>query len=135
MRVLCSSQKPMRKTPVSRLNGALLSLSHARKRRALRSRLVVVLKTCACADNWTTVATKPVSSTSRRGARAAYHHLYPRDFGSGIAFSVTLVSATSRHPTRKGGIEISAPRPYETYPFHPPVLFTTCIYEQLQHIY
>ena len=40
MRVLCSSQKPMRKTPVSGFPRALLSLSHARKRRALASRLV-----------------------------------------------------------------------------------------------
>ena len=40
MRVLCSSRKPMRKTPVSGFPRALLSLSHARKRRALASRLV-----------------------------------------------------------------------------------------------
>ena len=39
MRVLCSSRKPMRKTPVSGFPRALLSLSHARKRRALASRL------------------------------------------------------------------------------------------------
>ena len=40
MRVLCYSRKPMRKTPVSGFPRALLSLSHARKRRALASRLV-----------------------------------------------------------------------------------------------
>ena len=39
MRVLCSSRKPMRKKPVSGFPRALLSLSHARKRRALASRL------------------------------------------------------------------------------------------------
>ena len=39
MRVLCSSRKPMRKTPVLGFPRALLSLSHARKRRALASRL------------------------------------------------------------------------------------------------
>ena len=41
MRVLCSSRKPMRKTPVSGFPRALLSLSHARKRRALASRLAL----------------------------------------------------------------------------------------------
>ena len=41
MRVLCSSRKPMRKTPVSGFPRALVSLSHARKRRALASRLQV----------------------------------------------------------------------------------------------
>ena len=44
MRVLCSSRKPMRKTPVSGFPRALVSLSHARKRRALASRLVKTLK-------------------------------------------------------------------------------------------
>ena len=39
MRVLCSSRKPMRKTPVSGFPRALLSLGRARKRRALASRL------------------------------------------------------------------------------------------------
>ena len=39
MRALCSSRKPMRKTPLSGFPRALLSLSHARKRRALASRL------------------------------------------------------------------------------------------------
>ena len=32
---------------------------------------------------------EPVSSTSRRGARAAYHDEYPRDFGPGIAYTVS----------------------------------------------
>ena len=32
---------------------------------------------------------KPVSSTSRRGARAAYHDECPRDFGSRIAYTVS----------------------------------------------
>ena len=39
MRILCSSRKPMRKTPVSGFPRALRSLSHARKRRTLASRL------------------------------------------------------------------------------------------------
>ena len=39
MPVLCSSRKPMRKTLVSGFPRALLSLSHAQKRRALGSRL------------------------------------------------------------------------------------------------
>ena len=30
-----------------------------------------------------------VSSTSRRGARAAYHDEYPRDFGPRIAYTVS----------------------------------------------
>ena len=61
---------------------------------------------------------EPVSSTSRRGARAAYHDEYPRDFGPRIAYTVSLVSDTSQPPTlcrppiRQGGREMSAPRPY-----------------------
>ena len=31
-----------------------------------------------------------------------------------------------RPPSRQGGREMSAPRPDETYPFHPPALFTPC---------
>ena len=88
---------------------------------------------------------EPVSSTSRRGARATYHEEYPRDFGPRIAYTVSLVSDTSRPPTlcrppiRQGGREMSAPRPYETNPFHPPALFTSktkinfYIYTQLWH--
>ena len=49
MCVLCSSRKPMRKTPVSGFPRALPSLSHARKRRALVSRLVKTLKACISA--------------------------------------------------------------------------------------
>ena len=69
---------------------------------------------------------EPVSSTSRRGARAAYHdeYTYPRDFGPRIAYTVSLVSDTSRPPIRQAGREMSASRPYETSPFHPPALFT-----------
>ena len=67
---------------------------------------------------------EPVSSTSRRGARAAYHDEYPRDFGPRIAYTVSLASDTSRPPIWQGGREKSAPRPYETYPFHQPALFT-----------
>ena len=76
---------------------------------------------------------EPVSSTSRRGARAAYHDEHPRDFGPWIAYTVSLVSDTSRPPTlcrppiRQGGREMSAPRPYETSPFHQPALFTSYI--------
>ena len=62
---------------------------------------------------------EPVSGTSRRGARAAYHDEYPRDFGPRIAYTVSLVSDTCRPPIRQGGREMSAPRPYETYPFLP----------------
>ena len=74
---------------------------------------------------------EPVSSTSRRGARAAYHDEYPRDLGPRIAYTVSLASDTSRSPTLcrppiwQGGREMSAPRPYETYPFHQPALFTS----------
>ena len=39
---------------------------------------------------------EPVSSTSRRGARATYHDKNPRDFGPRIAYTVSLVSDTSR---------------------------------------
>ena len=87
---------------------------------------ISVLKTCVCADELTgqTKAEEPVSSTSRRGARAAYHDEYPRDFGPRIAYTVSLVSDTSRPPIWQGGREMSAPRPYETTPFHPPALFT-----------
>ena len=67
---------------------------------------------------------EPVSSTSRRGARAAYHDEYPRDFGPRIACTVILVSDTSRPPIRQGGRDMSVPRPYQTYPFHSPALFT-----------
>ena len=37
----------------------------------------------------TTKKQEPVSSTSRRGARAAYHDEYPRDFGPRIAYTVS----------------------------------------------
>lgn len=36
-----------------------------------------------------TQTVEPVSSTSRRGARAAYHDESPRDFGPGIAYTVS----------------------------------------------
>ena len=93
-----------------------------------------VRKTCACATKYSrireTKVLEPVSSTSRRGARAAYNDEYPRDFGPRIAYTVSLVSDTSRPPTlcrppiRQGGRKMSALRPYETYPFHSPALFT-----------
>ena len=35
---------------------------------------------------------EPVSSTSRRGARAAYHDEYPRDFGPRIAYTACALS-------------------------------------------
>ena len=89
---------------------------------------MAVLKTCACTNeirgSQETKKREPVSSTSRRGAKAAYHDEYPRDFGPRIACTVSEVSDTSRPPIRQGGREMSAPRPYETYPFHPPALFT-----------
>ena len=84
---------------------------------------------------------EPVSNTSRRGVRAAYHDEYPRDFGPRVAYTVSQVSHTSRPPTlcrppiRQGGREMSAPRPYETYPFHPPALFTSFAINQFQYIY
>ena len=88
-----------------------------------------VRKACACADeiNETrkTKKLEPVSSTSRRGARAAYHDEYPQDFGPRIAYTVSLVSDTCRPPIRQGGREMSAPRPYETDPFHQLALFTS----------
>ena len=40
-------------------------------------------------DRKTTKILEPVSSTSRRGARAAYHDEYPRDFGPRIAYTVS----------------------------------------------
>ena len=52
-----------------------------------------VLKTCACVDEIPGYKKiqklEPVSSTSRRGARAAYHDEYPRDFGPRIAYTVS----------------------------------------------
>ena len=67
---------------------------------------------------------EPVSSTSRRGARAAYHDEYLWDFGPRIAYTVSLAADISRPPIWQGGRPMSAPRPYETYPFHQPALFT-----------
>ena len=64
------------------------------------------------------------TSTYRRGARAACHDEYPQDFGPRIAYTVSLVSDTSRPPIWQGGREMSAPRPYGTNPFHQPALFT-----------
>ena len=90
-----------------------------------------VPKTCAWAHEisiWDTGRRKqklePVSITSRRGARAAYHDEYPWDFGPQTAYTVSLASDTSRPPIWQGGRLMSAPRPYETYPFHQPALFT-----------
>ena len=52
-----------------------------------------VRKTCACADEIARTkedkTLEPVSSTSRRGARAAYRDEYPRDFGPRIAYTVS----------------------------------------------
>jgi len=88
-----------------------------------------VRRACACADeiNGTrkTKKLELVSSTSRRGARAAYHDEYPRDFGPRIAYTVSLVSDTCRPPIRQGGREMSAPRPCETNPFHQLARFTS----------
>ena len=70
---------------------------------------------------------EPVSSTDRV---LEYHEEYPRDFGQRIAYTVSLASDTSRPPTLcrppiwQGRREMSALRPYETYPFHQPALFT-----------
>ena len=52
--------------------------------------LLAVRKTCACADlgHGKIQKRKSVSSTSRRGAGAAYHVRYPRDFGPRIAYTV-----------------------------------------------
>ena len=43
VRILCFSRKPMRNTPISGFPRAILSLSHAQKRRALESRLMASL--------------------------------------------------------------------------------------------
>ena len=96
---------------------------------------ISVWTSCACTNqipgSQKNKKLEPVTSTSRRGARAAYHDECPRDFGPRIAYTVSLVSDTSRPPTvcrppnRQGGREMSAPRPYETYLFYPPALFTT----------
>ena len=69
---------------------------------------------------------EPVSSTSRRSARAAYHDEYPRDFGPRIAYTMSEVSDTNRPltlcrpPIRKGGREMSASEPCETDPLRQP---------------
>ena len=78
---------------------------------------------------------EPVSSTSRRGARAAYHDEYPRDFGPPIAYTVSLVSDTSRPPIWQGGREMSAPRPYETDPLRPPSSVRILYHNQFLYIY
>ena len=60
-------------------------------------------------DNWVIEKPpkklEPLSGASGRGARAAYHDEYPRDFGSRIAYTVSLGSDTSRPPIRQGGRE------------------------------
>ena len=52
-----------------------------------------VRKIRACADEIARTKEdkklEPVSSTSRRGARAAYHDDHPRDFGPRIAYTVS----------------------------------------------
>ena len=68
---------------------------------------------------------EPVSSTSRRGARVEYHDKYP-----------PRLSASDQ-----AGRKMSAPRPYETHPFHPPALFTPyvtidfCIYTKMFQLF
>ena len=111
MRVLCSSRKPMRKTPVSGFPRALLSLSHARKRRALASRLgksfiprVAAHAQTKCQSN----------STSGRGQSVVPNDA-PRDFGPEVAFGAKFQIPVAR----QGGREMSAPRPYVTEPFRP----------------
>ena len=47
---------------------------------------------------------EPVSSTSRRSARAAYHHGYPRDFGPRISYTVSLVSDTADQAERERNV-------------------------------
>ena len=46
------------------------------------------LKTCPCADEIPGTQ-EQVSSISRRGARAAYHNEYPKDFGPRIAYTLS----------------------------------------------
>ena len=43
---------------------------------------------------------EPVSSTSRRGARAAHHDEYPPDFGPRIAYTVSLASEENKSRSR-----------------------------------
>ena len=98
VRVLCSSRKSGRKTPVLGFPGAVLCLSLAQKRRALGSGLISHLS----AQNHRTCVSKkkelePASSSSRRGARAVYEK-YPRDSAFRIAYTVSLVLDTSRSP-------------------------------------
>jgi len=62
----------------------------------------------------------PVRSTSRRGARTAYHDEYPRDFGPRIAYTQIPVGSRSGREVEK----CLPPTPHETYPFHQPALFT-----------
>ena len=86
---------------------------------------ILVRKTCTCSNEIPVAyeskntGSEPVSSTSRRGTRAAYHDEYRQDFGPRIAYTVSLVSGTCRQPGR----ERHALRPYETDPFHPLALF------------
>ena len=104
-----------------------------------------VLITCACVGkipaetrgnhNDNEKKLELVNSTSRRGTRAAYHDEYPRDFGRRIAYTVSLVSDTSRPPIRQGRRDILAPRPFEIYSFHPPALFSDPFLDQLLYIY
>ena len=56
--------------------------------------IIISTTTCAYADEIPVAQEnqkkhEPVSSTSRRGARAAYHDEYPRDFGPRIAYTVS----------------------------------------------
>ena len=66
----------------------------------------------------------------RRGATAAHRDEYPPDFGPRVAYTVSLASDPSRPstlcrpPIWQEGREMSATRPYETYPFHQPALST-----------
>ena len=74
----------MRKTPVSGFPRALLSLSHARKRRVLASRLG-----------------RPSDGTSGRVARALYHDDALWDLGPEVAFSLSIASLSVTWPLRQ----------------------------------
>ena len=91
------------------------------------------LKTCACADEMPGTQGKknsnsnkkqePGSTTCRRSARAAHDDEYRQDFGPRIAYTKSLRPCVGPRWGRKRR-EMSAPRPYKTYPFHLPALFT-----------
>ena len=61
-----------------------------------------VLRICACAAELPGTDKNMGTSTSRRGARAAYHDGYPGDFGPQIAYTVSLSVRYQSAPDQAG---------------------------------